>query len=163
MERADKTVLQERISRIEVVKVPTFSRQEGVEVVKKVFEERISERVYERCEVIDVLKISHQANVEAVENILQERNSVRSCEQSEVIDVTKISSQGPSLLRIVEQMIDVTEISEMGGEVWLLGDTRHEPVSRISVRTRELNRIVSLFETVKERMYRKMLGAGSES
>ena len=80
-------------------------------------------------------KISHQENVEAVENILQERISVRSCEQSEVIDVTKISSQGPSLLRIVEQMIDVTEISEIGGEVWqrtvtqFLDDTRHEPIS----------------------------------
>ena len=34
------------------------------------------------------------------------------CDQSEVIDVTKISSQGPSLLRIVEQMINVTKIWE---------------------------------------------------
>ena len=53
-------------------------------------------------------KTSHRENVEAVENIFQERISVWRCEQSEVVDVTEISSQGPSLLRIVEQMIDVT-------------------------------------------------------
>ena len=41
-----------------------------------------------------------------------------------------------------------------------LDDTRHEHISRISARTRELNRIVSVFETVKERMYSKMLGGG---
>ena len=78
-------------------------------------------------------KISYQENVEAVGSIPQERISVRRCEQREVIDVTKISSQGPSLLRIVEQMIDVTEISDIGGEVrqrsvtQFLDDTRHEP------------------------------------
>ena len=53
-----------------------------------------------------------QGNVVAVDSIPQERISARGCEQSEVIDVTK-----PSLLRIVEQMTDVTEISEIGGEV----------------------------------------------
>ena len=63
-------------------------------------------------------------------------------------------------------MIDVTEISKKRGEVWqravteFLDDTRHEPISRIPGCIRELNRIVSLFETVKERMYSKMLGAG---
>ena len=62
-------------------------------------------------------KSSHQENVEAVENIPQEQISVRRCEQSEVVDVTKISSQGPSSLRMVEQMIDVTAISDIGGEV----------------------------------------------
>ena len=88
-------------------------------------------------------------------------------EQSEVIDVTKVSSQGPSLLRIVEQIIDVTKISDSGDEGWqrtvmqFLDDTRHEPISRISVSTRRaLRRILSLFERVKEKMYSKMLGAG---
>ena len=57
-------------------------------------------------------KISHQENVEAVENVPQERISVRRCEQSEILDVTKVASQGTSLLRIVEQMIDVTEIPD---------------------------------------------------
>ena len=82
-------------------------------------------------------------------------NFVRTCEESEFIDVTKISSQGPSLLRIVEQIIDVTEISKIGGEVWqrtvtqFLDDARHELISRIFVCTRKLNRIVSLFEIVK--------------
>ena len=53
-------------------------------------------------------KISYQENVEAVESIPQERISERRCEQGEVIDVTKAS-----LLRIVEQMIDVTKISDL--------------------------------------------------
>ena len=117
------SVPQERSSerkgeQIRVIELPKISHQEGVELVKSVPQERISERIYERSEVIDVSKNSHQDNVEAVENIPQERISVRRCEQSEVIDVTKIPSQGPCLLRIVEQMIDVTEISDIGGEVW---------------------------------------------
>ena len=57
-------------------------------------------------------EMSHQEHVEAVENIPQERTFVRRCEHSEVVDVTKISSKGPSLLRIVAQMIDVTKISD---------------------------------------------------
>ena len=94
--------------------------------------------------------------VEVDKTVPQERISVRSGEKS----------QGPSLLRIVEQMIDMSEISKLGCEVWqrtvtqFLDDTRHEPVSRISVCTRELKRIVSLFETVQERMYSKMLELG---
>ena len=70
------------------------------------------------------------------------------CEQSEVIDVTKISSQGPSLLRIVEQMVDVTKISDPGGDGWqrtvieFLDDTRHEIFSRLSASTRELKNCV---------------------
>ena len=53
------------------------------------------------------------------------------------------------------QMIDVTEISDPGR--WLrtvtqfLDDTRHGPVSRISASTRELKRIVSLFQSLKKR------------
>ena len=58
---------------------------------------------------IEVPKISSQKSVEVVKGIPQERSSERMCEESEVIDVSKISSQGPSLLRIVEQMIDVTK------------------------------------------------------
>ena len=59
------------------------------------------------------------------------------------------SSQGPSLLRMVEQMIDVTTISDQGGEGWqhtvkqFLDDTRH-------ARTW----IVSLSEIVREEMFR---------
>ena len=58
------------------------------------------------------------------------------CEQREVIDVTKISRQCPSLVRIVEQMIDVTKISDVGGGVWqraakqLHDDTRRDPFYR---------------------------------
>ena len=69
-------------------------------------------------------------------------------------------------MRIVEQMIDVTEISDVGSQVWqravaqFLDDTKQEPISRISASTRELKRIVSLFEIVKEKMYSEMLGAG---
>ena len=61
------------------------------------------------------------------------------------------------------QMIDVTEIPDKGG--WLravthfLDDTRHGPVSRISASTRELKRIVSLFQSVEEEVYSAMLGA----
>ena len=40
-----------------------------------------------------------------------------------------------------------------------LDDTRHEPLSRISQSTRELKRIVSFFESVKEKMYSAKLGA----
>ena len=90
--------------------------------------------MHERSEVVDVPKISHQENVEAVENIPQKRISARRCEQSEVIDVTKIESQGPSLLRTVEQMINVTDISA-ADQGWqrtvkqFLDHTRHEPIS----------------------------------
>ena len=131
------------------IEVPKISYQASVEVVKIIPQERISERMYERSEVIDVPKISHHENVEAVEYVPEERISVRSCEQSEVIDVTKISSQGPSLLRIVEQMIDVTKIPDPEDEGWqrtvkqFLDDTRREPISRISASTCELRRILS--------------------
>ena len=53
-------------------------------------------------------------------------------------------------------MIDVTKISDTRDEGWqrtavqFLDDTRHEPISRISASTRELKRIVSLFEREKE-------------
>ena len=95
----------------------------------------------------------------------EDRISVRRCEQSEVIDVTKISSQGPSLLRIVQQMIDVTEISD-ADHGWqhtvkqFLDDKRHEPISRISASTRELRRILSLFERVREKTFSAESGAG---
>ena len=81
-----------------------------VEVEKKKPQEPISER----SEAIKVC----QEYVEVVKNNPQERISGRMCEQREVIDVTEISSQCPSLLRIVEQMIDVTRISDIGGEFW---------------------------------------------
>ena len=59
--------------RCEVIEVPTISSQEGVEVVKSISQERLSERMCERSEDIDLPKISsHQENVEAVENIPQE-------------------------------------------------------------------------------------------
>ena len=61
----------------EVIELPKISQQEGVEVIKIVPQERISERIYERSEVIDVPKISRQENVEAVENVPDERISVR--------------------------------------------------------------------------------------
>ena len=113
----------------------------------------------------EVPKISHQENVEAVENVPQARCSVRRCEESEVIDVTKISSQGPSLLRIEEQMIDVTKISDTRDEGWqravvqFLDDTRHKPISRISASTRELKRICLCLRGQKK-MYSAMFGAG---
>ena len=85
------------------------------------------------------------------------------CERSEVIDVPKISSQGPSLLRIVEQTIDWTKISDLD-EGWqrtveqFLDDTRHEPISRISASIRELRRILSVFETMREKMVSNVPG-----
>ena len=98
--------------------------------------------------------------------IFLRRTSVRRCEQSEVIDVTKISCQGPSLLRLVEQMIDVTKISDPEDEGWqrtvkqFLDDMRHEPISRISASTRELRRIVSLFARARVKMFSVESGAG---
>ena len=56
-------------------------------------------------------------------------------------------------------MIDVTKISDLGGEGWqrtvmkFLDDTRHESMSRISACTRELRRLVSLFESVLEEKF----------
>ena len=69
----------------------------------------------------------------------------------------------------MEQMIDVTKISDPGDEgrqravMQFLDDTNHEPISRISASTRELKRIVSLFESVIEKMYSAMFGAGALS
>ena len=54
-------------------------------------------------------------------------------------------------------MIDVTAISDKGGEVWqravtqFLDDTMHEPISRISASTRELKRIVLFFSDCKRK------------
>ena len=75
--------------------------------------------------------------------IFLRRISVRRCEQSEVTGVIKIESQGPSLLRTVGLQRTVKQF---------LGDTRHEPISRISATTRELRRILSLFESVREHL-----------
>ena len=49
----DKTFPQERISRIEAIKVPTFSSQEGVEAAKNIPQERISGKMREQREVIN--------------------------------------------------------------------------------------------------------------
>ena len=136
---------------------PRTLARKHVEVVKNIPQEQMFERTGEQIGVIEIPKISGQEGVEAVENIPQERIPVRRCEQSEVIGVTKISSHGPSLLRMVEQMVDVTKISDLGGEGWqrtvkqFLDDTRHERMSRISACTREQRRIVSLFERLEKR------------
>ena len=112
------------------------------------------------CPKFPTRKMSRESKI-----FLQERISVRRCEQSEVINVTKMSGQGPSLLRMVERMIDVTKISDKGGEFWqgtekqFLDGTR-QPISRISASTRELKRIVSLLESAEDKMYSAMLRAG---
>ena len=65
------------------------------------------------------------------------------------MDVIKISSQDRSLLRTVDQMIDLTKISNQD-QSWQrtleqsLNVTRHEPFSRISERIRELKTFLSL-------------------
>ena len=97
--------------------------QDSVEVDKTASQERISERTGERIRVIEVPKIASQESVEVFKSTPQEQISERMCEQSEVIEVTEISGT-------VEQILD---------------DTRHEPISRISERIRELN---SIFVTV---------------
>ena len=76
--------------------------------------------------------------------------------------VTKISSQCPSVLRMVEWMIDVTKISDPD-QSWqrsveqFLDDTRHEPISRISASIRILRRILCLSEKIRQ-TEEKMIG-----
>ena len=91
----DKTILQERMSRIEAIKVHTFSSQEGVEVVKSVPQERISGRMCEKREVIDVTKI--YSRCPSLFRILEQ-----------MIDVTKISDLDQGWQRTVEQLLDDT-------------------------------------------------------
>ena len=164
---AVKIVCQERISetmceQLGVVEVPKKSSQESVGIVKIILQEQMSERTREQIRVIEVPKVSGQESVVVVTIVPQERISERMGEQSEVIDVTKISSQGPSLLRIVEQMIYVTKISDLD-QGWqrtvkhFLDDTRHEPISRISASVRELRSILSLFEMIREKKERRWL------
>ena len=90
----DKATPQERIfARVRVVEVPMISCQESVEVVKNIPKERISER----SEAIEVPQFPQER--------IFERNSAR------LNDVTEFSSQDRSLLRTVDQMLNVTKIS----------------------------------------------------
>ena len=60
-----------------------------------------------------------------------------------------MSSQDRSLLRKVNQMLDLTKNQDQSWQRTLkqfLHDMRHEPVSRISERIRELKWVFSLFE-----------------
>ena len=74
---------------IVVTEVSKISRQESVEVVRSVPQERISERMG----IIEVPEISCQRSAEVVKSILQERSPERRCPQSEVIKATETTSQ----------------------------------------------------------------------
>ena len=173
--------------RSEVIEVPTIASQESVEVVKKFasganFWAELGRR---SAQDFCVRKVSRSSKISLRSEFLNRwarRAGLSKCprpcarvpryskvsltseisermfEQSEDIDVTKIPSQGPSLLRMVEQMIDVTKIWDLQEEEgWqrtvkqFLDDTRHAPVSRISASIRELRRVLSLFEKIREK------------
>ena len=122
-----------------------------VEAAKIALQERISERMYERSEVIDAPKISR---CQAVENIPQERISERRCEKrghrchQGLKPRPKFAAHSGA-----DDRCDQNLRRRPGLAVkQLLDDIRHEPISRISASTRELRRILSLFERVREKM-----------
>ena len=94
------------------------------------------ERIFERVRATGVPKISYQESVEVVKNIPEERISQHMCEQREVFE---FSSQDRSLLRLVDQMLDVTKISRQD-QNWqraveqFLDDTRREPLFHVLLR-----------------------------
>ena len=119
--------------------------EENFEVDKIVIPERVPKEIRVQNGVIEATKTSskdmnlqgtvEQDPVEVDKTTPQERISERMGKQIRGVQVTEISST-------MEQILD---------------DTRHEPLSRISERIRELRRVLSSFEKKKRKQVLRFL------